>query len=96
MTKLIKVDAQLVKESQDVLDDIGIEVETVVRMALKRVVKDKNIAFLMAQTEKAEVPREQVQPPVSPQSTPIKDERPMTKSRASALRRPRKAGSSDL
>lgn len=85
MTKLIKVDAQLVKESQDVLDDIGIEVETVVRMALKRVVKDKSIAFLMAQTEKAEVPREQVQLPVSPQPAYVADDNRMTKSLAVSL-----------
>lgn len=85
MAKLIKVDSQLFKEAQDVLDDIGIEVETVVRMALKRVVKDKNISFLTAPVEKPVIPKEQPQPPVSPQATFMTEEKPMTKSRAIAL-----------
>ena len=85
MTKLIKVDSSLIKEAQDVLDDIGIEVETVVRMALKRVVKDKSIAFLTAACERTAIPQEQVQQPVPTQSTIVVEEKPMTKSRAIAL-----------
>lgn len=46
MSKLVKVDSQLAKEVELVLDDVGIDMETAVKMTFKRIIKEKSIAFL--------------------------------------------------
>lgn len=47
MDKIIRVDGALAKEAEKVLNDVGIDLGAVVKMTLKRVVRDGNIAFLM-------------------------------------------------
>ena len=51
MKKHLLVDSNLVHEAQPVLEDWGVDLETVVKMTLRRIVRDKNIAFLTAKTE---------------------------------------------
>lgn len=46
MPKFLTLETKLVKEVEPILDDLGIEIETVIKMALKRIVRDKNISFL--------------------------------------------------
>ena len=48
MYQIIKIEPQLAKEAKAILEDVGIDLETVVKMTLKRVVKEGNISFLMA------------------------------------------------
>lgn len=48
MKKIITIDGELAKQAAGVLNAIGLDVETVVRMTLKRVVRDGNISFLVA------------------------------------------------
>ena len=51
MPKMILVDTQLIKDAESVLNDIGIDVDTVVKMALKRIIRDQSISFLSAVPE---------------------------------------------
>lgn len=46
MDKFITIDRQLAREAEAVLDEVGIDMETVVKMMLKRVVREQGIAFL--------------------------------------------------
>ena len=48
MDKIIRIEGNLAKESEKVLTEVGIDLNTVVKMTLKRVVRDGNINFLMA------------------------------------------------
>lgn len=48
MTKFIRIDSQLAKDAENVLNDIGIDLEAVVKMTLKRVIREGNISFLTA------------------------------------------------
>ena len=59
MTNAIYVDEQLLRATEQILDEIGLDAGAVVKMALKRVVRDGSISFLVADT-----PRIEVQTPV--------------------------------
>lgn len=48
MDRYVRMEPQLVKEAEAVLDEVGIDLDTVVKMMLKRVVREKGIAFLTA------------------------------------------------
>ena len=48
MSKTVFVDDSLMREAASVLDTIGLDVDSVVRMTLKRVVRDGGISFLIA------------------------------------------------
>ena len=47
MYQIIKVEPQLAKAAKVILEDVGVDLDTVVKMTLKRVVRDGNISFLM-------------------------------------------------
>ncbi len=72
------LDENLVKEANAIVEEIGVDIETVFRMTLKKIVREKNIAFLLP--EKAFSPK--VPAPLSDSSSPMPK---MTKSRAIAL-----------
>lgn len=48
MSKTVFIDDELMQCASNVLDTIGLDVDTVVRMTLKRVVRDGGISFLIA------------------------------------------------
>ncbi len=47
MGKVFQIDETLLQESLVVLDKIGVDVDTVIRMTLKRIVRDGGISFLV-------------------------------------------------
>ena len=56
MSKAVYVDDDLINGKTKVLDTIGLDVDSVVRMALKRVARDGGISFLIANQTKADQP----------------------------------------
>ena len=60
MANAIYVDEQLLQEAERILEEIGLDATAVTKMALKRVVRDGGISFLVA-----DLPRIEVQPVVS-------------------------------
>ena len=78
MYKNIMIDEKLYNEAKTILDEVGIEVGTVIRMTLKRVIRDGNISFL---TNQQEIPQN-----IAPIQEPIiaADNR-ITKNRAISL-----------
>ncbi|MBQ3252642.1 MAG: hypothetical protein IJB02_05330 [Oscillospiraceae bacterium] len=61
MANAIYVDEQLLHEAEQILETIGLDASVVTKMALKRVVRDGSISFLVA-----DVPKIEVQTPVEP------------------------------
>lgn len=59
MANAIYVDEQLLRDAERILEEIGLDASAVTKMALKRVVRDGSISFLVA-----DVPRIEVQAPV--------------------------------
>ncbi len=59
MANAIYVDEQLLREAEQILEAIGLDASVVAKMALKRVVRDGSISFLVA-----DVPKIEVQAPV--------------------------------
>lgn len=59
MANAIFVDEQLLREAEQILEAIGLDASVVAKMALKRVVRDGSISFLVA-----DVPKIEVQTPV--------------------------------
>lgn len=51
MPKFVTVDSALEKEVAPILDEIGINLDSVVKMTLKRIVRDRNISFLISAGE---------------------------------------------
>lgn len=51
MPKFLSIESQLVKEVEPILNDLGIDLDTVIKMTLKRVVRDRDISFLTAKPE---------------------------------------------
>lgn len=68
MANAIYVDEQLLREAEQILEEIGLDAGAVAKMALKRVVRDGGISFLVA-----DVPRIEVQAPVETISAPPAD-----------------------
>ncbi len=58
----IKIDDVLMQEASVVLDTIGMDVDTVVRMTLKRVIRDGGISFLVADLKNESDPIPQKEP----------------------------------
>ena len=56
MSKTVFIDDDLMQEASKVLDTIGLDVDTVVRMSLKRVIRDGGIAFLIANSSPVDQP----------------------------------------
>ena len=76
MPKFLTIDNQLYKSVEPILNDLGIDLDTVIKMTLKRIVRDQDISFLTA--------KYQEQP--TPVSQPAQDiEQKITKSRAVPL-----------
>lgn len=46
MPKFLTIETKLAKEVEPILDDLGLDIETVVKMALKRIVRDHDVSFL--------------------------------------------------
>lgn len=59
MANTIYVDEQLLRNAERILEEIGLDASAVAKMALKRVVRDGGISFLVT-----DVPRIEVQTPV--------------------------------
>ena len=59
MANAIHVDEQLLREAEQILETIGLDASVVAKMALKRVVRDGSISFLVA-----DVPKIEIQTPV--------------------------------
>ena len=64
MPKFIAIDSQLIKTVEPVLDEYGIDVDTVVKMTLKRIARERDISFLMAKQQEAQ-----------PQAVPVQNQR---------------------
>ena len=82
MENTIYVDEQLLREAEQILEEIGLDASAVAKMALKRVVRDGSISFLIA-----DVPKIEVQAPVEvavPMPADIENGR-ITKSAATNL-----------
>ena len=47
----LTIESQLAKEAESILSEIGIDLETVIKMTLKRIVRDRDISFLMTKQE---------------------------------------------
>ncbi|MBQ9083633.1 MAG: hypothetical protein IJY28_09075 [Clostridia bacterium] len=71
MPKFLLVDSLLSKEVQSVLDEVGIDIDTVIKMTLKRIARDGSVAFLLAENGTAR--------------TGATEERRMTKGQAVSL-----------
>ncbi|MBQ7033715.1 MAG: hypothetical protein IJN25_08680 [Clostridia bacterium] len=79
---LQNLDKSLVAEAETILEDIGMDLQTVIRMTLKRIVRENSIAFLLPDTL-SPYPQEKLpEKSVPPQTEP---EIKMTKSRAATL-----------
>jgi antitoxin component of RelBE/YafQ-DinJ toxin-antitoxin module len=48
MDRFLTIDRHLADETEKVLDEVGIDLETVVKMTLKRIVREGGIAFLIS------------------------------------------------
>ena len=59
MTNNIYVDEQLLHDAERILEEIGLDASAVAKMALKRVVRDGGISFLVT-----DIPRIEIQAPV--------------------------------
>lgn len=68
MANAIYIDEQLLQEAEQILEKLGLDANTVAKMALKRVVRDGGISFLIADLPKIEV-EPTVVPPVPAVST---------------------------
>ena len=68
MANAIYVDEQLLREAEQILEEIGLDAGAVAKMALKRVVRDGGISFLVA-----DVPRIEVQASAETISVPSAD-----------------------
>lgn len=79
MANTIYVDEQLLREVEQILEEIGLDAGAVAKMALKRVVRDGSISFLVA-----DVPRIEVQAPVemATQSPAVRESGRINKSAA--------------
>ena len=62
MANAIYVEEQLLRDAEQILEKLGLDASTVAKMALKRVVRDGGISFLIADLPKIEV---------EPVSTPV-------------------------
>ena len=54
MSKTVFIDDELMQSASKVLDTIGLDVDSVVRMTLKRVIRDGGISFLIANSSPTE------------------------------------------
>lgn len=54
MTNTIYVDEQLMQQADQILERIGLDANTVIKMTLKRVIRDGGISFLVSDLPKAE------------------------------------------
>ena len=73
MPKFILMDSKLSKDVEEVLNEVGIDMDTVIKMTLKRIVRDRSIAFLTAG------------PVAAPAEEAPKPERKITKNQAVSL-----------
>ena len=51
MPKFLTIESQLVKEIEPILNEVGIDLDSVVKMTLKRIIRDRDISFLMAKSD---------------------------------------------
>ncbi len=85
---IVKVNEDVLNEAVTVLDDIGIDVESAVRMFLKRVVRDNSIAFVLPNSENVTPPLVSTQAPINLAETRTYEDK-MRKSNAVKLFRAR-------
>ena len=79
MANVIYVDEQLLREAEQILETIGLDASVVAKMALKRVVRDGSISFLVA-----DVPKIEIQTPaeIAPTSSVVEEAGRINKSAA--------------
>ena len=82
MANAIYIEEQLLQDAEQILEKLGLDTTTVAKMALKRVVRDGGISFLIADLPKIEV--EPVVAPPAPVISNIEQDR-ITKSTAANL-----------
>lgn len=82
MTNAIYIEEQLLQDAEQILEKLGLDAGTIAKMALKRVVRDGGISFLIADLPKIEV--EPVSAPSIPVAATIEQSR-ITKSAAANL-----------
>lgn len=82
MANSIYIEEQLLQDAEQILEKLGLDASTVAKMALKRVVRDGGISFLIADLPKIEV--EPVSVPSIPVAVTVEQGR-ITKSAAASL-----------
>lgn len=78
MPKFLTIETKLAKEVEPILDDLGMDIETVVKMTLKRIVRDQSVSFLTTK------PCENVTTPTVQSVVPADEDR-ISKNRAMSL-----------
>ena len=71
---IIEVQADTLDQATGVLEDLGLDVESAVRMFLKRVVKDQSVAFVLPSSYTVRAPQPIVER-VAPQTETVKTDR---------------------
>ena len=54
MEKMIRADNELIERASEVLDTIGLDVESVIRMTLKRIIREGGISFMVSNVTQVE------------------------------------------
>lgn len=55
MPKFLTIETKLAKEVEPILEELGIDFDSVIRMTLKRIVRDQNLSFLTAKPSESVV-----------------------------------------
>ena len=71
---IIEVQEDTLDQATGVLEDLGLDVESAVRMFLKRVVKDQSVAFVLPSANTVRAPQPVVER-VAPQTETVKIDR---------------------
>ena len=71
---IIEVQADTLDQATGILEDLGLDVESAVRMFLKRVVKDQSVAFVLPSANTVRAPQPIVER-VAPQTETVKTDR---------------------
>ena len=66
MTSMIYVDEQLLQQTEQILERIGLDADTVVKMTLKRVLRDGGVSFLVSDLPKFEIEPRTINVPATP------------------------------
>lgn len=79
--KFEQLNEDLLSEAENILDDMGLDTVTVVRMMLKRIIKERDISFILSKKDDSTPIRKSAHISQNSQDEPIK----MTKTKAVSL-----------